>query len=134
MGINKIIAGVVLLFGLLLAGLAAGGWFSQELRIINAAPSVQQTDLCTDDEENNDTCPEDETNASPDQLGITREEAQAVAEAAFVGAKTLEIELDWMYENGGALIFEVELDNGIDVAVDAGNGDIIATKHRNAEY
>jgi hypothetical protein len=75
----------------------------------------------------------DETNVSPDQMGITAEQAQAAAEAANPGAKTLAVEIDRVNENGGAVIYEVELDNGIDVKVDAANGSILGTDMREAD-
>ena len=83
--------------------------------------------------EANKTDETDETNVSPDQMGITSKEAQAAAEAAHPGAKTLAVEIDRVNENGGTLIYEVELDNGMDVKVDASTGNIHGTDARDAD-
>ncbi|MCB0168659.1 MAG: PepSY domain-containing protein [Anaerolineae bacterium] len=99
-----------------------------------------EVDKCADNEadeeneadESNEVDETDETTASPDQMGITPEEAQAAAEAANPGTKTLAVEIDHMDENGGALIYEVELDNGIDVKVDGNDGTILGTDVRDA--
>lgn len=83
------------------------------------------------DTESNDTEGSDEADAvAPSTTGITAEEAQTIAEGANPGAKTLAVEFD--RENGSDL-FEVELDNGLDVKVDAANGNILLTEVRDAQ-
>lgn len=67
---------------------------------------------------------------APSTTGITVEQAQATAEQANPGAKTLAVEFD---RENGVDIFEVELDNGQDVKVDANNGTILASEVRDAE-
>lgn len=75
----------------------------------------------------------DENSASlQGQTTITADQAKATAEAANPGTKTLAVELDRVNENGGAIIYEVELDNGLDVKVDAANGSILNTEQRDA--
>lgn len=65
----------------------------------------------------------DET--APSSTGISADQAQAIAEAAHPGASTLNVEFD---RELGKEIWEVELDNGLDVQVDATSGDIINTE------
>jgi uncharacterized membrane protein YkoI len=181
MKINKTIATAVLLFGLLMGGLAAGVLYSQKPLDANAAPPAQQGTTCVDDDdvqheaENEadddteaDACPEEdeaneadtdnvqeehenqaddateaneaeETNGADEadeaatlqgQTGITADEAQAAVEAANPGIKTLAVELD---NENGTVIYEVELDNGQDVKVDATNGNILGADQRDAD-
>lgn len=71
----------------------------------------------------------DEASALQDQATITADEAQAAAEAANPGAKTLAVEMD---NENGTVIFEVELDTGTDVKVDAATGAILGSDLRDA--
>jgi len=167
MNANKIVAIVVVLFGLLMGGLGARGFLSQRTASVNAAPAVQPATTCTDDDdiqdeaeneaddahedaecdkndaeeanEANETNEVDQADEADDagalqgQTGITADQARAVAEAANPGAKTLAVELDRFNENGGAVLYEVELDNGLDIKVDAADGSIISTEQRDAD-
>lgn len=73
----------------------------------------------------------DEADAvAPSNTGITAAEAQAIAEAANPGVATLAVEFD---RENGVDLFEVELDNGQDVRVDANTGAILGTKTRDAD-
>ena len=63
----------------------------------------------------------------PTTSGISSEEAQAIAESAYPGASTLNVEFD---REWGREIWEVELDNGLDVQVDANTGEILSTGQR----
>lgn len=65
--------------------------------------------------------------AASANTGITADEAQAVVEKANLGAGTLAVEFD---REGGKDIWEVELDNGLDVQVDANSGVILKTDQR----
>ena len=67
----------------------------------------------------------DEFAALAGQATITSDEAQAAALAANPGATVVEVELD---NENGALVYSVELSNGLDVKVDAGNGAILHTE------
>ena len=67
----------------------------------------------------------DET--APSSTGISADEAQKIAEAANPGAAALFVEFD---REGGKDIWEVELDNGLDVQVDANTGEILSTGQR----
>ncbi len=67
----------------------------------------------------------DESAALASQAKITADEAKAAALAANPGATVVEVELD---NENGALVYSVELNNGADVKVDAGNGAILHTE------
>ncbi|MCB9422287.1 MAG: PepSY domain-containing protein [Ardenticatenaceae bacterium] len=67
----------------------------------------------------------DET--APAGLAVTAVQAQTIAEEANPGAAALAVEYD---RENGQDIWEVELDNGQDVKVDAGSGQILLTEAR----
>jgi uncharacterized membrane protein YkoI len=127
-----------------------------------AAPAVQTTDSCVEDDDSaesadtedvdsvdeqcgsQDENEADEANAgqeaedgneavdtgdavAPGDLGITAVEAQAIVEKANPNTTTLDVEFD---REGGSDIWEVELDNGMDVKVDANSGQILLTETR----
>ena len=64
---------------------------------------------------------------APTTSSVTADQAQAIAEAANPGTTTLNVEFD--RENGKDL-WEVELDSGMDVKVDANSGVILLTEKR----
>ena len=64
---------------------------------------------------------------APASTDITADESQAIAEGANPGATTLAVELD---REGGQDIWEVELNNNLDVKVDASSGAILSTEQR----
>jgi uncharacterized membrane protein YkoI len=127
MKINKTIAIVVILLGLLLGGLGVGLFLSQQPGSVNAAPPAQEGDDVdeVDEIEDEDEADEAEEVVSPAQAGITADEAKAAAEAAYSGAKAVAVELE---RENGQVIYEVELDNGLEVILDAANGDILGTE------
>lgn len=59
--------------------------------------------------------------------GISADQAQTIAETANPGTSTLNVEFD---REGGKDLWEVELDNGLDIKVDANTGEIILTEQR----
>ena len=59
-----------------------------------------------------------------------KDEARAATEAASPGTKALEVELE---NENGTIVYEVELDNGLDVPVDTANGNILNTEQRDAD-
>lgn len=67
----------------------------------------------------------DETAALASQAKISSDEAKAAALAANPGTTVVKAELD---NENGALVYSVELSNGSDVKVDAGNGAILHTE------
>lgn len=65
-----------------------------------------------------------EAAALQDQATISAADAEAAALAANPGTTVVKTELD---NENGALVYSVELSNGADVKVDAGNGSILFT-------
>ena len=65
--------------------------------------------------------------AAPARTPVTADGAQAIVEAANPGTTTLNVEFD---RENGTDIWEVELDNGMDVKVDAGSGVILLSEER----
>lgn len=63
----------------------------------------------------------------PAQTGITADEAQAIVEKAYPEATTIAVEFD---REGGKDMWEVELDNDLDVKVDAASGEILYSEKR----
>lgn len=131
MKIKKTIT-AVLLFGLVMGGLAAGVLSSQMPLKVIAAPPAQggdDTDETGDvdgpgDVEDDDAneANEAEEAVSPDQANITTDDAKAAAEAAYPGTKALEVELE---REKGVIAYEVELDNGLEVLINPANGDLL---------
>ena len=122
MKINKTTIILVVLAGPLVSVLSPGILSSEQSRAAGVAPSVHEgkaSDGSDDDEA------DDGAEVKPDNAGITAEEARAAAEANNPGTKALEVELE---SDDGALVYEVELDNGLEVIVDAANGKILGTE------
>ncbi|MGB9592763.1 MAG: PepSY domain-containing protein [Anaerolineae bacterium] len=67
----------------------------------------------------------DEAAALQKMATISADQAKMAAEAANPGATATKVELD---NENGALVYSVELSNGLDVKVDAGNGQILHTE------
>jgi len=67
----------------------------------------------------------DEAAALQGMATVSADQAKAAAEAANPGTKAIKVELD---NENGVLVYSVELDNGLDVKVDAGNGAILHTE------
>lgn len=130
MKINKTIVIAVLLFGLLMGGLAAGVLLSQRPLDVNAAPPAQEptteaedVDQAGDVEDNDgNEAGETEETVPPDQADITADEAKAAAEAAYPGTKAVEVELE---RENGVTAYEVGLDNGLEVLINPANGDVL---------
>jgi hypothetical protein len=67
---------------------------------------------------------------APFQASITSDDAQAAALAANPGASVVGVDQD---EENGALVYEVKLDNGLEVQVDASSGAILGTDQEEAD-
>ena len=101
----------------------------------NEIEDVEAENGCEDDEDGEDDGEDGEEasgvdeadEAVPASTGISADEAQAVAEEANPGVNTLAVEFD---RENGQEIWEVELDNGLDVKVDANTGKILYTETR----
>jgi uncharacterized membrane protein YkoI len=65
---------------------------------------------------------QDNNPALQGQAGITQEEAETIALTGYPGAKVLGTELE---NEGGVLLYSIELDNGAEVEVDANAGTIL---------
>jgi len=61
---------------------------------------------------------------------ITVDDATAAVLKAYPGAKVVKVELD---NENGVLVYSVELNNGTDVKVDAGNGEILHVEKDDVE-
>lgn len=72
----------------------------------------------------------DEAAALAGLATITPEQAKSVALEANPDATVVEVELG---NENGALVYEVELDNDLEVKVDAGNGAILSTEQEDAD-
>ncbi len=122
MKINKTTIILVVLAGLLVSALGAGIFLSERSMAAGVDPSAQEgkaSDGSDDDEA------DEGAEVKPDQAGITSEEARAAAEANNPGAKALEVERE---SENGTLVYEVELDNDLEVIVDAANGNILGAE------
>ena len=79
-----------------------------------------------DDQEPSYDCSITVPDPEPEDLSslalITAEQAQDVAQAAYPGTTVIEVELD---NENGCLVYSVELDNGLELKIDAGNGEIL---------
>jgi len=115
-------------------GLIAGVFVSQRpLPAHTATPAQEDYDTAEADDlegNRNEANEADETEVLPDQASISAEEAMAAAEAANPGAKALEVELE---NENGVLVYEVEMDDGLEVMVDAANGNILGTEAENVD-
>ena len=158
MKLKKWTIGVLVMIGLLIGGLFGGVILGGLPGRAAAAPAAQTADPCVDDDDSAEVAdtedtdnveeevqcgPQDENEAdeanegqeaedgsddvAPGDLGITAVQAQTIAEEANPNTTTLAVEFD--RENGND-IWEVELDNGQDVKVDANSGQILLTETR----
>jgi hypothetical protein len=63
--------------------------------------------------------------ASAQQTQLTPDEAKAAAEAVSPGATATDVDLE---REGGKDVYEVQLDNGMEVELDAATGEILETE------
>ena len=68
----------------------------------------------------------DEAAALAGMATVTPEQAKAAALKAYPGTTVVEVELE---NENGAVVYEVELSNGMDVIVDPGNGMVLYIEH-----
>lgn len=145
MKINKRVATVVMLAGLLVGSLGAGLAFTGRPGAAAAAPAQQTQPVAPQTDEDGDTTQDpsytgsipvdeaqtdgmseaDEAAALQGQAAISAGEAKAAAEAANPGAKAVKVELD---NENGVLVYSVALDNGLDVKIDAGDASVLHTE------
>jgi uncharacterized membrane protein YkoI len=68
----------------------------------------------------------DEAAALAGMATVTPEQAKAAALKAYPGTTVVEVELE---NENGAVVYEVELSNGMDVIVDPGNGMVLYVEY-----
>ena len=126
MRINKTAGILLVLVALMLGGLGGGVLLTQQVLSVDAAPLLQEGATDDDDGANEDDdaneADEVEEAVSPDQATISAADAKAAAEAAYPEAKAVAVELE---HERGQVVYEVELDNGLEVQIDATNGDFL---------
>jgi uncharacterized membrane protein YkoI len=140
---NKRIAGAVIGAGLLLGSLGSGFVLAQGSTpsappaVVQAAPQqetgpddqVQEPSypgsVLLDQAQYEDMSEADEATALQGKAAINADAAKAAAEAANPGTTAVKVELD---NENGVLVYSVELDSGLDVKVDAGNGKVVHTE------
>lgn len=132
MKLNKRIAGAVIGMGLLLASLGTGIVMAQG-PTPSTPPAAGQ--LAPQEEAGpNDQVQEPSYTCSltaGEQATISQTEAEAAALAGQPdGTTVVKTELD---DENGCLVYSVELSNGLDVKVDAGNGAILHTEQADAD-
>lgn len=141
MKVNKPVATLLVASGLVIGGLGAGAFMASPPGIAHAAPIAQAQPTTPEGDQVQDpnyagsvsvnpsaaegVSEADEATALQGEATITAAEAEAAALAANPGATVLKTELD---NENGYLVYSVELDNGMDVKVDAGNSAILATE------
>jgi uncharacterized membrane protein YkoI len=67
----------------------------------------------------------DEAAILQEQAVLSADEAKAAAEAAQPGTKAVKVELE---SEDGFLVYDVELDNGMELTIDAGDGTVLLTE------
>ncbi len=127
MKINKNTIILFVLAGLLVSTLSVEILLSQQTMSSSVAASTQEGRASDEsgDEDDDDGDEVDDADVTPDQAGITAEDARAAAEASNPGTKAREVELE---NENGTPVYEVELDNGLEVIVDATTGKILGTE------
>ena len=104
-----------ILLSLLIAALLVMGVGAAVL--VNAQDSQPGPDTGETEEEGGET----ESPASPSDAALTQDEAIAIAEAE-TGSTAAFVELE---NEGGSVIYSIELEDGSEVEVDANTGDIL---------
>lgn len=132
---RKVLGGIVA--GLLLVG-GLGGGLAMAQQSSADAPSAAQHEADEEVQEPSYTgsimvddaqyegMSEDEEAAALEELAVlSAADAEAAALAANPGTTAVQVELD---NENGVVVYSVELSNGLDVKVDAGNGQILHTE------
>lgn len=139
MKVNKHIAGALAGFSLLVVAMGAKAIFAQRPAPHTPPAAAQQKagsddhvqspsyngSIMVDQAQFKGMSEADEAAALQKMATISADRAKAAAEAAHPGATAVKVELD---NENGALVYSVELSNGVDVKVDAGNGKILHTE------
>lgn len=143
MKVNKRIAGAWLAIGLLAATVGVKAISAQTSTPIRPPAAVQQLferddqepsyvgSIRVDEAQFEGMSEADEAAVLQGMATLTADQAKAAAEAANPGATAVKVELD---NENGVLVYSVELNNGLDVKVDAGNGAILHTEQADADH
>lgn len=144
MKVNKRVTGTLVAIGLLVAALTSKAVFAQAPTPPTPPAAVQQ-ETGSDDQLQSPSyigsiaveqarfesmSEADEAAALQGMATISADQAKAAAEAANPGATAVKVELD---NENGVLVYSVQLNNGLDVKVDAGNGAILHTEQAGAD-
>jgi hypothetical protein len=132
MRFNKRFAGAVMGIGLLLGSVGAAAVLAQGPAPAAPPAAVQtapQPEAGPDDQvqEPSYTC----SLTAGQQATISAADAEAAALAANAGTSVVKTELD---DENGCLVYAVELSNGSDVKVDAGNGTLLYTEQADGDH
>jgi uncharacterized membrane protein YkoI len=139
MKVNERVAGTVMLACLLVGSLGIGLAWAQAPQPSTPAATAQEesgpndqarnpaysSSIAVDEAAVDGMAESDESAALQKLATISADEARAAAVAANPGATAIKVELD---NENGALVYSVELSNGLDVKVDAGNGQVVHTE------
>lgn len=132
---NKRIVGALMGVGLLVMAIGAQTAFAQGPQQETGLGDQVQSPLYTgsivvDESQFEGVSEADEAAALQRRATISAEQAKVAAEKANPGVTAVKVELD---NENGVLVYSVELSNGLDVKVDAGNGTILHTEPAGAD-
>jgi len=94
------------------------------LLVVGALGAITSTTFAQGPGTDGDKASESQDNGAvlQGQAAITQEEAEAIALAQYPGTKVVSTELE---NEGGTLLYSVELDNGAEVELDANTGAVL---------
>lgn len=125
-GVLVLAAGLQAVFAQKRAPHATPAVVQQQSQSNNEVQSPSYTGSITVDQRQTGSMSEsDEAAALQKMAHITAAQAKAAAESAHPGATAVKVDLD---NENGVVVYSVELSNGLDVKVDAGNGKILHTE------
>ena len=144
MKVNKWIVGAMVGISLLVAGMGARAVLAQRPTPATPPAAVQQEagpddqvqepsytgSIGVDQAQYEGLSEADEAAALQGMATISADQAKAAAVAANPGTTVVKVELD---NENGVLVYSVELNNGLDVKVDAGNGAILHIEQAGAD-
>jgi hypothetical protein len=132
MRFDRRFAGVALAIGLLTGGIGAGAVLAQGPTPTLPPATVQATPQPEAGPNDQAQEPSYTCSLAPNQpAAIGAADAEAAALAANPGATVAKTELD---DENGCLVYDVELSNGLDVKVDAGNAAILYTEQADGDH
>jgi len=135
MQVNKHIAEALVGIGLLVVAIGARPVFAQTPTETGPDDQVQAPSypgsIVVDQTNLEGVSEADEAAALQGMATISADQAKSAAEAANPGATVVKVELD---NENGVLVYSVELSNGLDVKVDAGNRTILHTEQADADH